>query len=102
MDIQELMARLLTATPEQRAAIEAVFNGAAEKPRDTRLLRMTEACKALNVSRTTLWTLTRSGRLPVVKLGGGSLRVPAWAIMAFTEQAAQVSFPPKSDGGARK
>lgn len=40
------------------------------------LLRIDEASKLLNVSRSTLYKLIAQGVVPSIRLGGGSLRVP--------------------------
>lgn len=44
----------------------------------TQLLRPSEVCKILNVSRSWLYEAAREGRIPSVRLGGpdGPLRIP--------------------------
>jgi excisionase family DNA binding protein len=51
------------------------------------LLRPTEAAARLGCSRRTVFTLIRSGRLPAIKLGMRSTRVPLAAILALQAAA---------------
>lgn len=87
MSKEQLMGRLLTATPSELKKIEAVFTGeGATEPTDRRLLSIAQAARALNVSRTTVWRLLRAGRLPTVELRPGSRRVPSAAVTAFAQR----------------
>jgi len=62
MNKELLMARLLTATPNELKKIAAVFTGEGPtEPTDRRLLSIAQAARALNVSRTTVWRLLRDG-----------------------------------------
>lgn len=86
MNKELLMARLLTATPSELKKIEAVFTGeGATEPTDRRLYNIQQAARELNVSRTSVWRLLKSGRLPCVELRKGSRRVPSAAITAFVK-----------------
>jgi excisionase family DNA binding protein len=50
------------------------------------LLTVTQTGELLGVSRSTVYTLTRAGRLPVVYPAGRSARIPRAAIEAFVAQ----------------
>lgn len=86
---EQLMARLLTATPSELKKIEAVFTGETPTdPGDRRLLTIAQTARALNVSRTTVWRLLRDGRLPTVELRPGSRRIPSAAVTEFAKRGA--------------
>ena len=74
MTDNERMIKVATATPIEKAKIDAIFNhtdGDGKKPEtDCRLLTYTEAAKRLSVSRPTVYRLARAGRLRVVPLNG--------------------------------
>lgn len=76
MTDNERMIKVATATPIEKAKIDAIFNhtdGDAKKPEaDTRTVTYTEAAKRLGLSRPTVYRLTRAGRLRTVKLCGVS------------------------------
>ena len=87
MSTEQLMRRLLTATPSELKKIEAVFTGeGATDPGDRRLLSIAQAAVALGVSRTTIWRLLRDGRLPCVELRPGSRRIPSAAVTEFAQK----------------
>jgi excisionase family DNA binding protein len=87
MSTEQLMRRLLTATPSELKKIEAVFTGeGATDPGDRRLLSIAQAAVALGVSRTTIWRLLRDGRLPCVELRPGSRRIPSAAVTEFARR----------------
>ena len=89
MNKELLMARLLTATPSELKKIEAVFTGeGATGPTDRRLYNIQQAARELNISRTSVWRLLKSGRLPFVELRKGSRRIPSAAITAFVKGGA--------------
>ncbi len=66
--------KVLAASPATLAKVDAVLNGTdgvtSKKEVDTRLVTFTEAAKRLNVSRPTVYRLTRLGRLDIVPLDG--------------------------------
>lgn len=76
MTDNERMIKVATATPIEKAKIDAIFNhtdGDGKKPEaDTRTVTYTEAAKRLGLSRPTVYRLTRAGRLRTVKLCGVS------------------------------
>ena len=83
MSKEELIGKVLTATPEQLRAVEQAFNAntaAATDPGDRRLLTQTEAAAILGVSRMTIFRMTRDGRLPAVEIRAGRLRIPSAAL----------------------
>lgn len=51
------------------------------------LLRVEEAAEALGVSRTTFYSLLRSGEMPVVRIGR-SVRVPVAALESYVNMHA--------------
>jgi excisionase family DNA binding protein len=86
MSKEELIGKVLSATPEQLKAVEKAFNGntaAATDPGDRRLLTQTAAAEALGVSRMTIFRMTRDGRLPAVEIRNGRLRIPSQALTFF-------------------
>lgn len=75
MTDNERMIKVATATPIEKAKIDAIFNhtDTITKPEtDTRTVTYTEAAKRLGLSRPTVYRLTRAGRLRTVKLCGVS------------------------------
>lgn len=76
MTDNERMIKVATATPIEKAKIDAIFNhtdGDTKKPEaDTRTVTYTDAAKRLGLSRPTVYRLTRAGRLRTVKLCGVS------------------------------
>ena len=87
MNKEQLMGRLLTATPSELKKIAQVFTGEGptEEPTDRRLYNIQQAARELNISRTSVWRLLKSGRLPFVELRKGSRRIPSEAITAFVK-----------------
>ena len=90
MSTEQLMRRLLTATPSELKKIEAVFTGEGHptEPTDRRLYNIQQAARELNISRTSVWRLLKSGRLPFVELRKGSRRIPSEAITALVKGGA--------------
>lgn len=81
MSKEELIGKLLTASPAELNRVAAVFTGEnPTDPGDRRLYNIQQAATALNVSRTTVWRLLRDGRLPCVEIRPGSRRIPSQAI----------------------
>jgi excisionase family DNA binding protein len=86
MSKEELIGKVLTATPEQLKAVEQAFTGntgATETPTDRRLLTQTEAAAILGVSRMTTFRMIRDGRLPAVEIRNGRVRIPSQALTFF-------------------
>ena len=50
------------------------------------LLKVSEAAEALGISRSHCYELIQAGRLPVVRLGGRAVRVPACWLRQFVDQ----------------
>ena len=89
MNKELLMARLLTATPNELKKIAAVFAGETPtEPTDRRLLSIAQTARALNLSRTTIWRMLRDGALPCVEIRPGSRRIPSAAITEFSKRGA--------------
>ncbi len=90
MGKEELIGRILAATPEQIRAVERALSGdkAAPEVTDTRLLTFSEAARRMNVSRQTIWRMVKEGRLPTVETRPDRYRVPAAALTAFVTRAA--------------
>ena len=83
MSKEELIGKVLTATPEQLKAVEQAFTGntgATETPTDRRLLTQTQAAEILGCSRMTIFRMVKDGRLDAVELRAGRLRIPSAAI----------------------
>lgn len=74
MSERERMMKLLAATPQTLAKVDAILNGSdvmtAKADDDCRLVTYTEAAKRLNLSRPTVYRLVKLGRLEVVPLDG--------------------------------
>ena len=89
MNKEQLIGRLLTATPSELKKIAQVFAGETPtEPTDRRLLSIAQTADALGVSRTTIWRLLRDGQLPTVELRRGSRRIPSQAVTEFAKRGA--------------
>ena len=90
MHTEERFKLLLSATPEQLAAVDAALAEEPEpkRPVSFRLYRMGEACEQTGLSRTTLWRAIRDGRLRAVEVRAGSHRIPEAELIRFVEGAA--------------
>jgi excisionase family DNA binding protein len=89
MGKEELIGRILAATPEQLKTVEQALSGEkAVEVTDTRLLTFTEAARWMHVSRQTIWRMVKEGRLPTVETRLDRYRVPAAALTAFVTRAA--------------
>ena len=92
MSKEQLIGRLLTATPDEMEKIKAVFNckaTAPQLPTDRRLLTLTEAAAVLNVSRMTIHHMAADGRLPSTETRAGRRRIPSAAITTLVEGGAK-------------
>ena len=77
MSIEERLQKLLVATPEQIAAVDAALSGQPKSEAvSLRLLRMGQAAKESGISRCTLWRMYKEGRLRAVEVRPGSFRIP--------------------------
>lgn len=85
MSKEQLIGRLLAATPEEIRRVEAVFIGKAAQADagDRRLLTLTDAARALNLSRMSVHRMAADGRLPTIITRAGRRRIPSAAITAF-------------------
>lgn len=77
MTKEERLGKLYTATPAELAQIDAILEGKYTPPttkheEDTRMITFTEAAKRLNLSRPTVYSLVRKGRLDARPLNGVS------------------------------
>lgn len=89
MNKEELIGKLLTASPAELNRVAAVFTTETPTdPGDRRLLSLTQTANVLGVSRTTVWRLLRDGRLPFVELRPGSRRIPSAAVTEFVKGGA--------------
>ena len=92
MTDNERMVRVATATPAEKAKIDAIFNhqdADERKPEaDTRTITFTQAAKRLGVSRPTVYRLTRAGRLRTVALLGVN-RIVLSSLTDFVSKGAQ-------------
>ena len=70
----ERMMKLLAATPQTLAKVDAVLNGtdgrSDKADDDCRLVTYTEAARRLYLSRPTVYRLIKLGRLEIVPLDG--------------------------------
>lgn len=83
MTTETRFTKLLQATPEQLASIDALLDGQGlglKEPTDRKLLTLTAAADALGVSRQTVWRMVNDGRLPTVEMRAGRHRVPSNAL----------------------
>lgn len=67
------MRKMLDASPYMKARIDEILEGRDIAPEeDTRMITYTEAAKRLNLSRPTVYSLVRKGRLDARPLNGVS------------------------------
>ena len=75
----QLLMRLLQATPQQQEVIAQILNGKTDlktaAPTGPLLLGMGAGAKFLGVSRATLWRMVKLGKLEKVELLPGSFRI---------------------------
>jgi len=78
-DIETRLLKLLTATPEQVAAIDRILavetKPERREPKAPFLVGMSEGARLLGLSRATLWRMIRAGRLEKVEVLPGSFRL---------------------------
>ena len=89
---EQRMTLLLVATPDTLRRVDRILTGepgeGATEPTDRRLYNIQQAARELNISRTSVWRLLKSGRLPFVELRKGSRRIPSEAITALVKGGA--------------
>ena len=84
MQIEERFTLLLTATPEQLAAVDAALAGKTEAERPSlRLYRIGEAARETGLSRQSIWRCLKEGRLSCVEIRKGHKRIPEQSLRAF-------------------
>ena len=91
MSKSELIAQIATLpdSDARLAAVAAVLDGSATREKthgSAKLLSMGDACKALSISRPTLWRLIRDGQIKAVELRPGSKRVPETEVYRFADR----------------
>ncbi len=87
MTTETRIQKLLAADIDTLARLDAVLEGRRETPKpptDHRLLTLTQAAAALNVSRMTVFRMLRDKRLPCVETRAGRRRIPAAALSKLT------------------
>jgi excisionase family DNA binding protein len=88
-DSEKRLLKLLTASPEQLAAIDELLAGklprTRSKPTGPLLMGMGAAAARLGVSRATLWRMIKAGKLERVEVLRGSFRVRCADLEAFAE-----------------
>ena len=84
MQTNDRLKMLLDAPTEVLARVDAALAGQPEPERPPlRLYSMGEAAADTGLSRTTLWRAIREGRLQVVEIRKGSLRIPEIELRRF-------------------
>ncbi len=84
MDAETRIRTLLSATPDQLAAVDAALAGRhAAPPPCLRLLKMGEAAEQTGLSRVTLWRAIRDGRLQAIEVRDNSRRVSLAELQRF-------------------
>ncbi len=91
MTAEKRFTLILSATPDVLKRIDRILSGEPTEgttdPGDRRLLSIQQAAATLGVSRTTVWRLLKTGRLPAIELRPGSRRVPSAAITELVSEA---------------
>lgn len=89
MTTEERFVKLATATPEQRAQVDAILEGRTSRRTDAevRLLSVTDAAKMMDISRMTVYRLKKAGRLASVELPGGTERITLASVLALIGKA---------------
>ncbi len=82
MSKEEIMMKILTATPETIGRVAAILDGGPTEttPSDRRLLTLTDAAEVLGVSRMTIYRMCSDGRLATITTRAGRRRVASQAI----------------------
>jgi len=85
MNTEARFQKLLTASPDVLAAVDAALDGTPAQRVPLRLLRMKTAAAETSLSRSTLWRAIREGRLKAVEIRKGSFRIPEAELRRFVE-----------------
>ena len=90
MSKEEIMMKILTATPETIGRVEEVLDGRSTEntPSDRRLLTLTDAAHALNLSRMSIHRMCKDGRLPTITTRAGRRRIASAAPTEFLKGGA--------------
>ena len=85
MTTENRFQKMLSATPEQLAQVDALLEGKPTEaaPTDRKLMTLTAAADALGISRQTVWRMIGDGRLPTIEIRAGRHRIASSAITAF-------------------
>jgi excisionase family DNA binding protein len=85
MTDKERLTKILTASPELLASIDAVIGGDAPSPapRPMRMFRLSEAAKETHVSRATIFRAVKDGRLATIEVRKNSRRIPESALRVW-------------------
>ncbi|MFA7172638.1 MAG: helix-turn-helix domain-containing protein [Kiritimatiellia bacterium] len=85
MSKEEIMMKILTATPETIGRVAAILDGKPNEttPSDRRLLTLTDAAHELNVSRMTIHRMCADGRLPTIQTRAGRRRIASQTLTDF-------------------
>lgn len=91
MSKEEIMMKILTATPETIGRVAEVLDGRPTEttPGDRRLLTLTAAAHELNVSRMTIHRMCADGRLATIQTRAGRRRVASQTITDFLKGGAK-------------
>lgn len=90
MSKEEVIGKVLQATPEELQKIVDVINGKTIKalpatPTDRRLLTFTDAAQTLGLSRMTIQRMVEDGRLQAIETRSGRQRIASAEITRFLE-----------------
>lgn len=85
MSKEEIMMKILTATPETIGRVAAILDGrpTGTTPGDRKLLTLMDAAREIGCSRMTVHRMCADGRLATVQMRAGRRRIPSAAITAF-------------------
>ena len=91
---EQLIMKLLTASPEVLVRVAAVFENRHETLAltDRKLLTLAATAEVLGVSRQTVLRMTKDGRLPVIETRVGRHRVPSYALTALLKGTGPVTL----------
>ena len=87
MSQEEMMMKLLTASPKTIGRVAEILDGrlAETTPSDRRLLTLTEAAHELALSRMTIHRMCADGRLATIQTRAGRRRIASAELTAFLQ-----------------